>query len=1060
MPTIEVTLAYVKACGADPAVWSARWRAAADALASEPSSRQERKPPYLGLTTFEPADANLFFGRRPLVEQLCENLAESSFVAVFGPSGSGKSSLLRAGLIPALRERDPDVTTVLLSPGAHPPADLVAPGDRTKRLVVVVDQFEEIFTLCQDATERTAFIEALLMAVETDDRVQVVLGVRADFYGRCADHPPLVEALRDHQVLIGAMTEEQLRSVIVNPAEHQGLKVEAGLVETIVAEVAGQPDALPLVSHALLETWHRRRGQTLTLAAYRAAGGVRGAIAKTADHAYQDFGPEERQLAKEVFLRLTALGEGTEDTRRRVDHEELLGTGRRKTMAAVLERLAQARLVALDENTVTVTHEALIRGWPALRSWLIEERQLLRSHRSLTEAAAEWDRHDREGSFLYRGLRLDTYHDFPENRLNDLERAFLSAGRTTKSLERAERRRRLRLTTIKGAAMVVVLPVLVLLVIVQINWTAGERDIAQSRELAAAVRSQLDRDPQLALLLADEAVNLSPTAEAVAALRQAIADDKVRAVTPTGHGPAFGVAFSRSGRLVATSGADGTVRLWPTGQSVAPAPPRLLRGLRGPASAPVFSPDDRYLAAASPDGTIAVWDPAHADVPARLLRGHDGEVRGVAFSPDGRRLASAGQDGTVRIWDLADTEQPQVLRQPAAARSVAFSPDGRQVAGGGSDGVIRLWPVTGDAAPRTLTGHGGAVETVAFSPDGQVLASGGTDSMVRIWHLAGDPQPLALAGHNGTVETVAFSPDGQVLASGGSDGMVRVWSATGNIDPLVLSGHTGTIWGVAFSPDGNQVASVGQDGVLRTWDPAGLGGQQTLRTGHGAVSDVVLNGEQVAAGADDGTVHVWDLTTGRDAVLTGHVGAVRSIAYSPDGHQLASAGDDGTIHLWNPTTGQHTTLTGHVGPIHSLAYQPDGHRLASAGDDGTVHVWDLTTGRDAVLTGHVGAVWSVSFSTDGGWLASSGQDGTLRLWQPDGKGEPVVLRSIGAAVSQMAFVPDQRLMTADTTGVVRIWRCAVCSGPPELRRLARERKIRELTPAERQTFLPDGKTSN
>ncbi|MGH8929952.1 MAG: hypothetical protein ACRDZO_04775 [Egibacteraceae bacterium] len=438
------------------------------------------------MAAFQAEDAQWFFGRQRLVVELVVRLSEAPFLAVVGPSGSGKSSALRAGLMPAVRDGalpGADVwATILITPGAHPveelavqlgkqcgasarsllgdwraePAWLRLAGRQAlvdapagARLLLMVDQFEEVFTLCRDEDERRGLIHALAgLAGEADSQAIVVLGIRADFYARCAEYPELVEVIQDRQVLVGPMTPVESREAITGPAARAGLILEPGLIETVLADLGEAPGSLPLLSHALYETWHRRRGDTLTLEGYRDAGGIRKAIGRTADTVYARLDAGQQRMAKGVFLRLIALGEGTEDTRRRAERAELLD-GDAATVEAVLDRLAQARLVILDQDSAQVAHEALIREWPTLRGWLAEDREGLRIHRRLTEAADEWETLGRDPGALYRGARLAAAREWAsgrEERLNERERAFLaeSNGRERDEL-RAARRRILRL---------------------------------------------------------------------------------------------------------------------------------------------------------------------------------------------------------------------------------------------------------------------------------------------------------------------------------------------------------------------------------------------------------------------------------------------------------------------------------------------------------------------------------------------------------------------------------------------------------------------------------------
>jgi transcriptional regulator with XRE-family HTH domain/KaiC/GvpD/RAD55 family RecA-like ATPase len=537
LPSLAVTMAYVRACAGDQDKWERRWHELAAELATEDGAAEaatngaDRAPngaaavaapraPYVGLAAFQCADADWFFGRERLVDELVARLARRRFVAVFGASGAGKSSLLRAGLLPRLRartdaetaekdtetaEKNAQQTTaatqaetlaatkaeaqaatngqredgrrhrriLVFTPGARPleecaiqlaaltggtpgpvHAELVADrrglhrmvrqalADRpdASELVLVVDQFEEVFTLCRDRAERARFIDALITAALTDgSRCRVVLGVRADFYLHCTEHAELVEALTDAQIAVGPMTTDELRRAIVQPAARVECAVEGALLADLIAHANGRVGVLPLLSHALLETWRRRRGNTLTLAGFQAAGGIEGALARSAEAVYTSLRPAQQRLAKDLFVRLTALGEGTEDTKRRISRAELDADD--PDTAVVIDRLAGERLLTVDRDSIEITHEALIRRWPRLRDWLTEDREGIRVHRQLTEAARAWESLDRDPGALYRGTRLERAEELFGTRLenDDLtprERTFLTASLAARAAER------------------------------------------------------------------------------------------------------------------------------------------------------------------------------------------------------------------------------------------------------------------------------------------------------------------------------------------------------------------------------------------------------------------------------------------------------------------------------------------------------------------------------------------------------------------------------------------------------------------------------------------------
>ncbi len=1097
-PSLRVTLAYVKACGGDLGVWRERWETACLDLMPYNQENDPAKAPYLGLASFQPEDTDRFFGRQALLEEVCVRLAEVQFLAVFGASGSGKSSLLRAGLLPAIWRGDVASgeawPTILLTPGSRPveqlaihianlgsisaasvAADLRAdPGAipvllrqvlarqaESVRLVIVVDQFEEIFTLCRDEDERRGFVDCLLAAAGENSPARVVLGVRADFYARCAEFPALVTALRDRQVLVGPMDAEDLRSVVREPAARAGLAVENALVEAVLADVADEPGALPLMSHALVETWKRRSGDRMTLAAYRHAGGLRGAIARTADRVFDGFDAGEQRVARDVFLRMTALGEGTEDTKRRVLRSELLDCPDPESVARVLARLTEERLVTVGGDTVEVAHEALIRSWPRLRAWLAQDRDALVAHRRLTEAVAEWERHDREDDLLYRGARLTAWRDDSQERLNDVEREFLSLSFRVADRERRARRRRARAffgVLVTATAVVTVLAVLALMLA---NRNAEERELAYSRQLVADARTQAQLDPELGLLLAREAYRVRPGAETEAALRQAAVDSYVRASFAGHQGKITGVAFAPDGRHLVTSGADGALRVWTWADGRVSGEPVVLRGHRGEVWTPVFSPDGTRIAAAGFDGVVSVWDWRSGK--AVLLRGHQDAVWAVSFSPDGQRVASAGQDGTIRVWPVDGVGEPEVLRgHDGRVLGVAFSPDGRTLASSGGDFTVRIWPLDRPGAPIVLTGHTNSVEMVQFSPDGRYLATASTDGTARLWNATGTGDPVVLGSHDGTAEGVVFSPDGRMVASTGGDGTIRVWNAATRALPTVLRGHRGPVWAAAFSRDGKSLVSVSDDGTARVWDVDTADDVVVMRghTGPPCCAAFSSDGHRVASAGADGTVRIW----GPDPVVLSGGGPAAQLSWSPDGRRVAAVDQDGNVRVW-PTdgrtdpavlparithesqatfspdsrriatadgtdviriwdeTGRSTELRADAGGLLFPVWSPDGRWLAVSSSSGAVVVWDLARpGEPVMLHGHRGAVWQLAFSRDSTHLASAGNDGSVRVWRTADFGDPVVLTGHQGLVWSVSFSPDGRYMiTSGNDSTVRRW---------------------------------------
>lgn len=1061
--------------------------------------------PYRGLAAFDEDDVEFFFGREAEVQRLVEKLKASPFLAVVGPSGSGKSSLTRAGLIPVIRRGvlpNSDTWAIpIFRPGPHPldrlaghlareipdlvaheVRDELAADPRTLRLLLagrpehdrkvmgVVDQFEEVFTLCIDEHERRMFVLNILHASSADGPGVVVLTMRADFYPRCAAYPELAQQLSAHQFLVGPMDDAQLRQVIEEPARQVGLRFEPGLVDTILDDVRRESNALPLLQHALLELWKRRLGDTLTLEGYHDSGGVTGALARRADAVWAELGTAEQQTARRVMLRLTQPGEGTEDTRRRAMESELVSSAdAAPSVERVVQALTDARLLTANieadtgRRLIDVTHEALIRGWPQLRRWIDEDREGLREHQRLSEAAREWRELDRDPGSLYRGARLAAAREWAEDhadQLNELEREFVDASRAAEvdELEEAQRRsRRLRML-LSGAVVLLVVAIAAASVAfvrdraarIQTRRAETQAQIADTRLLlsrAAALRSS---QPDVSILLTVKALRDAPEEveeEARLALLLNVNRELHRADVIFAHaGGVSDVAFGPEGSLVATGGYDGRVRLWGTdGQEVRASP---LLGHEG-SVALASSPDGTVLASAGYDGTILLWDVASGRQRLQPITGHEDEVTKVAFGPRGGVLASSDVDGTIRLWD-ADTgrrmRRPIVVRdgdgEPTPVRTLAFVPDGSRLVTGSDDGTVRVWDVvTGRQLRSPRNGHepGTRVNGVAVSADGERIASGGEDGTVRLWDAdTGRALAPPMRGHGPWILDVAFSPDDTLIASAGKDRTVRLWNArTGTPHGETITGHTSGVRGVAFHPDGLVVGSAGYDGTVRLTSVEPVA--QTVRRlpgEQGSVLDVEFDARstRMASAGDDGSLRQWDVAAASgDDPIAAHDGSARSVVYSPDGSLLASGGIDSTVRLWDSTTGQEKDPPIPLdSQIRAVDVSPDGSTLVTASDGWTAHLWDIATRQQKGQTMHHGGqVIDVEFSPDGNLVATASEDSTVRLWDAaTGRavGEPLT-GHIGW-VLDVAWSPDGRLLASagGEDSAVRLWE--VPSGRP------------------------------
>ena len=1045
----EIALAEVQSIGAPD------WMLVAPEL-SVPERAESC--PYRGLMAFRPEDGDLFFGREEVVASILERLLDGGFMTVVGASGSGKSSLVRAGLVPAYR-RARDGRVVVVKPGPNPEAELERSLSGDTPALLIVDQLEEAFTLCPDGAGRERFFDRLLDLREAGS-VAIVVALRADFYGRCADHPRLAAALAERQHLLGPMQIDELRLAIEGPARVAGLRFETGLVDAMLADVEGEPGALPLVSHALYESWTRREGRVLTRAGYLAAGGVRGAIANTAEEVFLGCNEQEQGLMRGMFLRLTELGEGTEGTRRRAALSELIPESRaRREAEAVVERLANARLLVVGDDSAEIAHEALIREWPRLRGWLAEDRQELQLLRHLTLAARSWDETGRADGDLYRGPRLATAVELAGRRqLSRVEREFLDAGEDAQTRELSDARRRARRLRALLAAVVAALVAALIagsLALAQRGRARHASVVAESGRLAAQSREVAAQHPDLGLLLALEAGRLDDSSDSRGALLGAIErGSRIHAWLHGFTSPVVATALSPDGKLLATvASLDGTT-LWNTQTWKPIGSP--LQSSQGGWEGADFSPDGGTLAIAGAKGRIELWDvstrkelrelkdpAADAGVPM---------LSAVRFSPDGRVIAAGPQETNhVTLWDAASGHvigRPFMVKPPGTggAQSIYFSPDSKRIAVPGATGTVGIWDVATRRRVGTPIRIGSSdVEEATFSPNGRKLIASDDSGSVSIVDLkTGRPVRLPLSVGDQVAGPLALSPDGRLVAVGAYDGSVYVWDLkTGTPFGSPLKADTSQANDVAFSADGRTLVA----GYLRSavvWSMSGeaigepLGGWADLTTDVSFSPD----GKRLATGQLGGDAVVYDTATRRKVLRMHGDSIVTAVAFRPDGKLIATGTIDGKVRLYDARNGAP------VGPpieengawIWQVAFSPNGKLLAIAVDPngvdgffdqrrtGEVQLWDVDSRRRVgrAITPRAGSVLSLAFSPDGTLLATGSYRGRLDLWDVatrSRRGKSMKVKDDG--FPSVAFDRSGRLVAAGGgIGPVRVWRVA------------------------------------
>jgi WD40 repeat protein len=1022
--------------------------------------------PYLGLDAFTAETAHFFFGREVFTEKLLNIIRTGCrFLAVFGPSGSGKSSVVMAGLLPALKKNQlpgsQKWVQVTIRPANDPFAQLkaaeldlanidryMASKNGNEHIILFVDQFEELFTQCADDI-RKKFISELTAALE-NPRLVLIISMRDDFYNMFqAKAVSLAES--EHLKIAnvpGTLKRDELLAMIQQPAMGVGLKLEDGLTELILKDIDAKGDAssstLPLLEFALTQLWERRRDGFMTREAYQAIGGVTGSLAFWAENAYSVLSRTDQFFAETLFIGLVSLGDetgGFPDARRRRALADFSPSLRK-----VIRHFADRRLLITSRDNVELVHDALVQEWSSLRRWLDDNRRLLIWQQKINEKQREWKAGTGE---LLQGRELIEAQGFLRDHKLAIEKRLEIYIRES---ERRQVRRRNYLTTITSAVLLV-FAFLAVWGQRNANEARTQAKITLARQLAAQAQSLYatgDWRQMTAVLLAVKSMQILPSVDALAILQE---QSLARLVSGVAHSDAvYSLDFSPDGKYVVSGSKDHTLAVWEAATGT-----KISVMIHGDAvSAVAFSPDGKYVVSSSNDKTARVWEAATGKEISRML--HEDVVNCAAFSPDGKYVVSASDDKTARVWEAATGKEISRMLHEDVVNCAAFSPDGKYVVSASDDKTVRVWEATTgkevasitesdsrafspdgkyialvtqngtqNSAVRVLevftgkeifsmfqggdvSGMSSIVSSVRFSPDGKYVIWGSYDRSAQVWEVA-TGKKISEMIHNGAVLNAVFSPDGKYVASGGFDGTVRVWeAATGKEVSILLIGTSN----FAFSPDSRYIVTGSEDGTALVWEATPK--KEFIRMTHNDSVNLVdfsPDEKYILSGGNDGTARVWEADTGKEVARMSHdYPVVLSVAFSADGKYAVSADGGGTIKVWEAKTGNLVSHMTRGDEILFVAFSPDGKSVISGEFSGDVIIWDLTSGREIAHMGNLDEImFRLALSRDGKYAAtgsSAGAGTNVIVWEL-ATGKKVSCKSdMFTPVYAIAFSPDDK----------------------------------------------------
>ena len=1040
--------------------------------------------PYRGLAAFREADANLFFGREAVVAELAATVEKQSFVAVIGASGSGKSSVVFAGLVPCLRQTGHWLITSLrprtqpflelataLVPWLYPDKldqakkleefsrdlqnsqitlssilQLIQREYPNQRLLLIIDQFEELYTHTADKTLQQRFIDVLLQPLPSPYCVPLIT-LRADFMGQALAHDTFANVLDQYRdKKLGRMTDSELTGAIEQPANQLGVKLAAGLTDHILGELGREPGNLPLLEFTLTQLWEQQQYRQLTHEAYQAMGGVHQALAHYADGIYQQFTSAEQEQMRRVLVQLVRPGEGTEDTRQVAMLAQLPTEYRPLVVQLANQRLVVTGQDEQERETVEVVHEALIRHWQPLREWLSEDRSFRLWQNDLRRNLASWEQTEKDEGALLRGARLAEAQEKLQARQAELsipEQAYIQASIAFRAQE-INRKKQLQRRIIGGLVSFLIIVLVLAGIAGWQRWQAEQRTTEalrnQSYALAALAKIEMDKgDTTTGILLALEALPKSIAqpdrpyvGEAMEQLGHGLIQKRERFIFQH-EGIVNHVALSPDGKYIVTASNDYTARLWeiPTGQLH-----HTFQGHEKWVGYVAFSPDGYQVVTTSHDNTARLWDTNSGQL-SHILRGHDKMVNYAAFSPDGQQIVTASKDGTARLWDAHSGELRHIFKHDKEkdVTYVTFSLDGQQIFTASRDKTARLWNAHSGRQDYTLTGHQASIIHAAFSPNGQRIATASTDNTVKLWNAHNGQWLLTLEnskhyvqGHKSNINHVAFSPDSQKIVTASADFTAKIWDAHSGQVLYSLNGHENYVNQATFSADGQRIITASADNTVKLWDVNSGQLLLTLKGHENPVNQAAFgtDSQQIITASADGTVRLWETNSKPiyHILKQKYENDVTYAAVSPNGQQVvtASRNDTNTAKLWQVGDNHPFATLGHEQRVVRATFSTNGQQIVTTSTDYTAKIWDVYSGQlIKTLTGHGNTINHAAFSPDGQQIVTASADKTAKVWDVD-NGKWFKSFEHASYVNSAVFSPNgQQIVTASADFIAKLW---------------------------------------